>query len=47
VLSGGGCVAGGVVFVGDAVVRPMLWMLYEVYTGPDVGDEGQLVGIGV
>jgi hypothetical protein len=39
-------VAGGVVFVGGAVFRPMLWMLCEVCVGAGVGGEGPLVRIG-
>ena len=37
VLSGGGGVARGVVFVGSAVFSPRLYILCEVYVGSGVG----------
>jgi hypothetical protein len=37
VLSGGGGVAGSVVFVRGAVFSPRLWRLYEVCVGSGVG----------
>jgi hypothetical protein len=37
VLSGGGCVARGVVFSGSAVFSPRLWRLCVVCVGTGVG----------